>query len=64
MDEMAEKCNKASVPFGVSMGVDQVSITDWIRRGISWIGAGGDTGYIAQAGSDTIKLIKGIDSKK
>ena len=61
MDQIGEKCNKAGIPFGVSMGgVDKATIADWIRRGITWIAAGNDTSYIAQAGSDTIKLIRGM----
>lgn len=60
MDKIGEKCNAAKVPFGVSMGVDKVSLTDWVRRGAVWIGAGNDVSYIAQAGSDTIKLIRGL----
>jgi len=58
MDTIAAKSKKAGVPFGVSMGVDKVALGEWIRRGVSWIGAGNDTSYIAQAGADAIKLIK------
>ncbi|MDR0294161.1 MAG: 4-hydroxy-3-methylbut-2-en-1-yl diphosphate synthase [Oscillospiraceae bacterium] len=60
MDKIGEVCAAAKVPFGVSMGVDEVSLADWVRRGAAWIGAGNDVGYIAQAGSDAIKLIKSL----
>lgn len=63
MDVIAEKCNKAGVPFGVSMGVDKTSIADWLRRGVRWIGAGNDTSYIAQAGTEAIMLIKELSDR-
>jgi len=58
LDQIGEKCNKAGVPFGVSMGVDRVSIVDWLRRGARWIAAGNDASYIAQAGREAISLVK------
>jgi len=58
LDRIADKCNSAGIPFGVSMGVDEVSIADWLRRGAGWIGVGNDTGYIARAGTEAIMIVK------
>ena len=60
MDTMARKCKAANMPFGVSMPYDKDNISDWIRRGASWMAVGNDTSYIAKAGSETIKTIREI----
>ena len=60
MDTIAEKCRAANMPFGISMPYDKNNITDWIRRGASWMAVGNDSSYIATAGSDTIKTIREI----
>jgi len=59
LDRIAEKCNKAGMPFGVSMGgVDKASISEWLRRGARWVSAGNETSFINQAGAETLKAIK------
>lgn len=63
MDIIAQKCRAAKMPFGISMPYDKDNITDWIRRGVSWLAAGNDSSYIAQAGSQTLKTILEIKSK-
>lgn len=46
MDEIGEKCRRHNMPFGVSLGYDEENITEWKRRGISWIEVGGDWSYL------------------
>ncbi|MCL2834863.1 MAG: aldolase/citrate lyase family protein [Treponema sp.] len=60
LDRIADICNKAGMPFGISMGYDKNNIADWIRRGVSWMGAGNDVSYITQAGIETIKIVREI----
>ncbi|MCL2344208.1 MAG: aldolase/citrate lyase family protein [Firmicutes bacterium] len=63
LDEIAVKCKKAGVPFGISMGFDKQNVADWIRRGVSWMGVGNDVSYIAQAGTETIRIVKELAAK-
>jgi len=64
LDRIAEKCNKAGIPFGVSAGaMDKITISEWLDRGVSWISAGNEACFILQAGSETIKRIKEIAAK-
>ena len=63
LDTIAAKCKKAGVPLGISMGFDKANVADWIRRGASWMGVGNDVSYIAQAGSETIKIVKELAAK-
>ena len=60
LDEIAEKCHKANKPFGTSIGYNRQTVEDWKRRGTSWIACGSDTGYIFEAGLNTLKSVKEI----
>ena len=60
LDEIAEKCHKANKPFGTSIGFNRQNVEDWKRRGASWIACGSDTGYIFEAGLDTLNNVKDI----
>ena len=57
MDEIADKCRNAGKPFGVSMGYQQESLEDWKRRGVSWVGCGGDTSYIYTGGMNVLNSL-------
>lgn len=54
MDIIGQKASKSTKPFGVSMGYNPRVIKEWIERGIQWIGAGGDTGYIFSAAKEAL----------
>lgn len=54
MDLIGQKASKSSKPFGVSMGYNPRVIKEWIARGIQWIGAGGDTGYLFGAAREAL----------
>jgi len=63
-DRMAEKCNRAGVPFGVSTGMlDRVTITEWLNRGVGWISIGNEASFISQAGSETLKTVREMAKK-
>ena len=55
MDRIAEKARLAGIPFGVSMGYNPLVIREWIERGVSWIGAGSDIGYMFQQAMEAFK---------
>ena len=54
MDTICEKARKTDKPFGVSMGYNPPVIKEWIARGINWIEAGGDVGYIMSAAKEAL----------
>jgi 2-keto-3-deoxy-L-rhamnonate aldolase RhmA len=54
MDRIGEIASGSGKPFGVSMGYNPQVIREWRRRGISWIGAGGDTGYLLSAAREAL----------
>lgn len=58
MDIIGQKAAKSSKPFGVSMGYNPKVIKEWLERGINWIGAGGDTGYILKAALEALNGTK------
>ena len=60
LDEIAEKCNKAGKPFGVSMGFVPETVEDYKRRGCSWMACGSDTGYIVDGGAATLAGMRKI----
>lgn len=60
MDEIGRKAMKSGKPFGVSMGLDPQSIRDWLRRGVSWIGVGGDTGHLIKGAKETLNETRDI----
>jgi len=60
MDEIGEICREAGKPFGVSMGWQPQAVAEWNRRGISWIACGGDTGYLMEAGMNTLRGVQDI----
>jgi len=64
LDEIAEKCNKAGKPFGTSIGYHKQTVEDWKRRGTAWIACGGDSGYIFEAGMNTLNNVKEIFGAK
>lgn len=60
-DEIARKCKKAGIPFGVSLGSrDRETISEWIARGITIIGCGDDISFIQGGGQDNIAFVKGL----
>ncbi|MCL2741997.1 MAG: aldolase/citrate lyase family protein [Oscillospiraceae bacterium] len=60
LDEIAAKCVRAGKAFGTSIGFDAGVVAEWKGRGVSWIAAGGDTGYMMEAGRKTYGEMKGI----
>ena len=63
-DEIAEKCLKAGVPFGVSIGPDDpAAIENWIRRGIVFLGCGDDMTYIGMGCRQTRKTVQELMAK-
>lgn len=65
LDEIAEKCIKANVPFGASIGFNPENISDWIKRGVSWLSLNEDTSYLISGGisclQETQKINKAIN---
>ena len=60
LDEIGEKCVRAGKPFGTSIGWHKQTVEDWKRRGVSWIACGGDTGFMFEAGMNTLNNVKDI----
>lgn len=60
-DEIAFKCKKEKMPFGVSIGPqDKEFIMDWINRGVNMIGCGDDISFISMGSEQTLKFIRSI----
>lgn len=57
-DHIAGKLRNAGKPFGVSMGYDEESITDWVRRGASFLFADNDISYLYNGASDTLNKLR------
>lgn len=65
LDKIANICNEANFPFGVSLGWCEENVIEWIDRGISWICVDGDISYLINGGKSTYKKInKLIDKSK
>lgn len=60
LDEIGEKCQRAGVSFGVSMGYVPETVADWKRRGCSWMVCDGDSGYIVNGGTIVLNGMKDI----
>ncbi|MBM3708495.1 MAG: 4-hydroxy-3-methylbut-2-en-1-yl diphosphate synthase [Actinobacteria bacterium] len=59
LDRIANICNEANFPFGISMGwYLEDDIEDWLRRGVSWMVLGGDVQFLFRSGCNTFDLIK------
>lgn len=57
-DRIEAACKKQKKPFGVSLGAgDEVSIRDWIARGVNMIGCGDDISYLSIGCKRTFQLI-------
>lgn len=55
MDRIGETARKFTKPLGVSMGYNLEAIKEWISRGISWIGVGGDCGFLMTSARNTLE---------
>lgn len=60
LDVIAERCLKAGMPFGTSMGVDYPVVDDWFRRGASWISIGGDHHYLREGALNTLRETRAL----
>lgn len=57
-DKIADTCIRNKVPFGVSLGPqDELSIKEWLSRGISVISCGDDISFISIGAKKTIGKI-------
>lgn len=60
-DEIAFKCKKGKMPFGVSIGPqDKEFIQEWINRGVNMIGCGDDISFISMGSEETMNYIKSL----
>jgi 2-keto-3-deoxy-L-rhamnonate aldolase RhmA len=59
-DIIAEKANKAGVPFGVSNGYDEVLFKEWVKRGVSFISLGSDYSFITKAAHNDQMLTRNL----
>lgn len=50
IDRIAVKCLEAKIPFGASIGFNEKNITDWIKRGVSWLSLDGESDYLLGGG--------------
>ncbi|MCL4416662.1 MAG: hypothetical protein M1365_08220, partial [Actinobacteria bacterium] len=60
LDKIAYICNEANFPFGTSLGWSKENISDWIKRGASWIGVDTDIGFIIDSGIKTFENVKNM----
>ena len=60
MDQYASACREADMPFGTSIGYEQQSVTEWIKREVSWICVDGDASYILSGGNNTLNNTREI----
>lgn len=60
MDRIAEICNEANFPFGISMGANMEDIVDWLNRKASWIVLEKDVSFLYQGGKNILNLIKDL----
>ena len=61
LDIIAEKCKKAGIPFGISLGsMDENMVRDWVQRGATFITVGGDQDFIKIGAVNTVKHINKI----
>ena len=63
LDRIADTCNEAGFPFGASIGWNEEDVSDWIRRGVSWISVGGDVSYLVSGGKNTLEKTKNLIEK-
>jgi 2-keto-3-deoxy-L-rhamnonate aldolase RhmA len=54
MDKIAAIGAKSKIPLGVAIGYSPVDIQEWINRGIKIISVNGDTGFLLEAGKQTL----------
>jgi 2-keto-3-deoxy-L-rhamnonate aldolase RhmA len=50
LDKIAYICNEANFSFGTSLGWVKENISDWIKRGVSWITIDTDISYLINGG--------------
>jgi 2-keto-3-deoxy-L-rhamnonate aldolase RhmA len=58
MDKIGEIAIKSKIPLGLAIGYSPVDIKEWIDRGIKIISVNGDTGFLTDAGKETLKQTK------
>jgi len=63
LDRIADDCNNAGVPFGAEIGLNEENISDWIKRGASFLGINNDTSYIIGGGTNCFKTANEIFRK-
>ena len=64
MDEYAAACIEARISFGTSIGFDDENVTDWIKRGVSWICVDADASYLLSGGKKTLSNTREIIKKE
>ena len=63
LDRIANICNEVGFPFGASIGWDEEDVSDWIRRGVSWICIDTDISYLINGGKNTLEKTKNLIEK-
>ena len=64
MDRYASTCREAGFPFGTSIGFDETNVTEWIKRGVSWIVLDADASYLLNGGLQTINNTRTLLKKE
>ncbi len=63
-DKIGEIASAHNIPWGVSMGYDEKTFTEWVDRGATWFGLGFDFLYIAAGAQNTLQQAKAVIEKK
>lgn len=58
MDEAAAAIRASGIPFGVSMGYDDMAAREWIARGANIIFADSESGYLMRGCRHTLKQLR------
>ena len=63
LDRIADTCNEAGFAFGASIGWNEETVSDWLRRGVTWICIDGDLSYLVNGGKSTLEKTKNLIAK-
>ncbi len=63
LDYVAEKCNKAGIPYGSSISYDETLIKQWFTRGAAFMTIGGDLDFVRDGSVQTIQGTNAIFNK-
>jgi len=63
LDRIADTCRQAGFPFGASIGWNEENVSDWIRRGVTWIGVDGDVSFLVNGGKNILEKTRNLIEK-